>query len=87
MLTHAFDALELNRIELLTDYLNQTSRRAILGLGAKEEGVLRSHMIMRDGRVRDSVVYSIVKSEWPAVRERLGARLATRGSAPPGNEL
>jgi RimJ/RimL family protein N-acetyltransferase len=81
MLTYAFDALELNRVELLTDYLNQTSRRAILGLGAKEEGVLRSHMIMRDGRVRDSVVYSIVKGEWLAVRERLGARLATRGSA------
>jgi RimJ/RimL family protein N-acetyltransferase len=77
MLTHAFDALALNRVELLTDYLNETSRRAILALGANEEGVLRSHMIMRDGRVRDSVVYSIVKTEWVAVRARLGAKLAT----------
>jgi N-acetyltransferase len=78
MLTHAFDTLEMNRVELLTDYLNETSRHAILRLGAKEEGVLRSHMIMRDGRVRDSVVYSIIRSEWPGARQHLGARLATR---------
>jgi N-acetyltransferase len=84
MLTHAFEVLELNRVELLTDFLNQKSRRAILGLGAREEGVLRSHMIMRDGRVRDSVVYSVVKSEWPGVRQHLSSRLAARdGSSRP----
>ncbi len=55
MLTHAFEALSLNRVELLTDYLNTKSRNAILRLGAKQEGVLRNHMVMPDGRVRDSV--------------------------------
>ena len=79
MLTHAFDALAMNRVELLTDFLNDRSRRAILGLGAKEEGVLRNHMIMRDGRVRDSVVYSIIKSEWPGVKQHLSSRLRARG--------
>jgi RimJ/RimL family protein N-acetyltransferase len=78
MLTHAFDTLGMNRVELLTDVLNEKSRRAILGLGAQEEGVLRSHMVMRDGRVRDSVVYSIIAREWPAAKQRLAARLALR---------
>jgi RimJ/RimL family protein N-acetyltransferase len=86
MLTHAFEVLKMNRVELLTDFLNQKSRRAILGLGAREEGVLRSHMIMPDGRVRDSVVYSVVQSEWHGVRQHLNSRLAARGgsSKPPG---
>jgi RimJ/RimL family protein N-acetyltransferase len=76
MLTHAFETLGLNRVELLTDYLNFDSRKAILRLGAREEGILRSHMVMRDGRVRDSVLYSIVADEWPGVRQNLLAKLA-----------
>jgi len=77
MLAHAFETLGLNRVELLTDVLNDRSRGAILGIGAKEEGILRSHMVMRDGRVRDSVMYSIIKSEWPGAKQRLEHRLAS----------
>lgn len=76
MLTHAFEDLDMNRVELLTDYLNSNSRRAILRLGAKEEGVLRSHRIMPDGRVRDSVMYSILKHEWPGVKQNLLYKLS-----------
>ena len=79
MLTHAFEALELNRVEFLTDYLNDRSRRAILRLGAKEEGILRSHMVMPNGRIRDSMIYSIVKSEWPGIKQHLHAKL-TQGA-------
>ena len=78
MLAHGFEHWNLNRIELLTDFLNEKSRNAIVRLGAKEEGVLRSHMVMRDGRVRDSVVYSIIRSEWPDVKQHLTAKLAVR---------
>lgn len=80
MLTHAFDALHMNRVELITDYLNSNSRRAILRLGAKEEGVLRSHRVMPDGRVRDSVIYSILKHEWPGVKQNLLFKLSQRES-------
>jgi RimJ/RimL family protein N-acetyltransferase len=73
MLTHAFETLQLNRVELLTDYLNHTSRQAILRLGAKEEGILRSHMLMPDGRVRDSVLYSIIRNEWAGVKQHLSS--------------
>ncbi len=75
MLTHAFESLELNRVELLPDYLNNALRQAILRLGAKEEGILRSHMVMPDGRIRDSVIYSITKSEWPGVKQNLTTKL------------
>ena len=71
MLSHAFEQIHLNRVELLTDYLNNTSRQAILRLGAKEEGVLRNHMVMPDGRVRDSVIYSIIQHEWPGIKQHL----------------
>jgi RimJ/RimL family protein N-acetyltransferase len=77
MLKYAFETLNMNRVELLTDYLNETSRRAILRMGAKEEGVVRSHMVMPNGRVRDSVLYSIIKNEWPGVNENLRLKLAT----------
>jgi RimJ/RimL family protein N-acetyltransferase len=77
MLTQAFDHWRFNRVELLTDVLNQTSRNAIERLGATQEGILRSHMVMRDGRVRDSALYSIIRSEWPAVKQQLHARLQT----------
>jgi RimJ/RimL family protein N-acetyltransferase len=76
MLRHAFEVWGCNRVELLTDVLNVKSRAAILRLGAKEEGVMRSHMIMRDGRVRDSALYSVIASEWPAVKSGLEAKIA-----------
>lgn len=78
LLSHAFEVMELNRVELLTDYLNSRSRAAILRLGAKEEGVLRNHMLMPDGRVRDSVLYSIIKHEWPGIKQHLDYKLAQR---------
>ena len=76
MLTYAFESLNLNRVEFLTDYLNNTSRNAILRLGAKEEGILRNHMVMPDGRVRDSVLFSIIKNEWAGVKQNLSYKLA-----------
>ena len=75
MLRHAFEEWECNRVEFITDVLNTKSREAILRLGAKEEGVLRKHMIMRDGRVRDSVLYSVIRSDWPHVRSALEAKI------------
>ena len=75
MLTHAFEVLELNRVELVTDVLNENSRRAILRLGAKEEGFLRSHMVMPNGRVRDSVMHSILKDEWADVKKVLVSKI------------
>lgn len=80
MLRHAFETLRLNRVELKTDALNAASRKAILGIGATEEGILRRHMVTSRGRVRDTVCYSIVAGEWTAVRARLEERL----SAPAG---
>ncbi len=76
MLGHAFDRLGCVRVEFKTDVLNEPSRRALRGIGAVEEGVLRSHMIVWNGRLRDSVYFSILPAEWPAVRERLEQRLA-----------
>jgi RimJ/RimL family protein N-acetyltransferase len=81
LLTHAFEHWRCIRVEFITDVLNQQSRTAILRLGAKEEGTLRSHMIMPSGRIRDSVVFSIMKEEWPEVRAQLAARLAQSGGA------
>lgn len=81
MLRHAFEEWACNRVEFLTDVLNVKSRTAILRLGAKEEGVMRSHMIMRDGRIRDSVLYSVIASEWPAVKCGLEAKIARSVSA------
>ena len=75
MLSHAFDVLGCLRVELKTDALNEKSRAAILRIGAIQEGILRAHMITASGRVRDSVLYSILDREWPDVRERLEERL------------
>jgi RimJ/RimL family protein N-acetyltransferase len=85
MLLHAFGTLGLHRVELLTDALNAVSRKAIRGIGATEEGVLRRHMVTSRGRIRDTVVHSIVADEWPGVRARLEARLSAAGgrAAPP----
>lgn len=72
MLCHAFEQWNANRVEFVTDVLNTASRRAITRLGATQEGILRSHMVMpRDGRVRDSVLYSITRTEWPQVKQHL----------------
>ena len=77
MLDYAFGELDCLRVEFKTDALNARSRGALLKLGAKEEGVLRSHMLVHDGRRRDSVYYSILAEEWPAVRSTLKARTAS----------
>lgn len=76
LLAHAFDALGLNRVQLVTDLLNTRSQAAITKLGATREGVLRAHMVTRGGRVRDTVVFGIAAPEWPAVKDGLLARLA-----------
>jgi len=75
LLTHAFERLRCIRVEFITDVLNQQSRTAILRLGAKQEGVLRNHMVMPNGRLRDSVCFSIIEAEWPEVKSRLEDRL------------
>ena len=75
LLTHAFEHWRFIRVELITDVLNQQSRAAILRLGAKQEGILRNHMIMPGGRYRDSVCFSIIEAEWPGVKARLEAKL------------
>jgi len=75
LLTHAFETWQCVRVELITDVLNEQSRAAILRLGAKQEGILRRHLILPNGRVRDSVFFSIIDSEWPEVKERLQNRL------------
>ncbi|MSR06546.1 MAG: N-acetyltransferase [Gemmatimonadetes bacterium] len=73
MLRHAFEIMNCIRVELKTDVLNAQSRAAIERIGGKEEGTLRSHMITESGRVRDTVYYSIIESEWPAVKRELEA--------------
>jgi N-acetyltransferase len=75
MLRHAFEVWQCIRVELKTDALNEKSRSAILRIGAKEEGTLRRHVITWTGRVRDSVYFSILDSEWLEVKTKLEARL------------
>jgi len=75
MLRHAFEALGCVRVELKTSALNHKSRTAILRLGAREEGTLRRHMVNDRGVYRDTVYYSILEEEWPAVKSRLEERL------------
>ena len=76
LLRHAFETWGCVRVELITDVLNEQSRAAILRLGAKQEGILRQHLILPSGRIRDSVVFSIIDSEWPQIKRRLADRLA-----------
>jgi RimJ/RimL family protein N-acetyltransferase len=71
MLTHAFERWGCARVELKTDVLNSKSRNAMLRMGAMEEGVLRKHILTYSGRWRDSIYYSVLDTEWPAVKERL----------------
>jgi RimJ/RimL family protein N-acetyltransferase len=80
LLKHAFESLGCMRVELKTDSLNEKSRAAILRIGAKEEGIFRNHMITASGRIRHSAYYSIIDSEWPAVKARLEAKLSSRQS-------
>lgn len=75
LLRHAFEAWGCIRVQFVTDVLNDRSRAALLRIGAKEEGILRNHMIMRDGRYRDSVCFSIIEPEWPTVKSALQAKL------------
>jgi len=72
LLAHAFDALRCIAVEFRTHWFNHASRRAIERLGAKQDGVLRNHQLMPDGSRRDTVVFSIIDAEWPAVRAHLG---------------
>lgn len=76
LLGHAFDDCGFGRVKLQTDLRNERSQAAIARLGATREGVLRRHMRRADGTFRDTVVFSILREEWPEVRERLLARLA-----------
>jgi RimJ/RimL family protein N-acetyltransferase len=88
LLGHAFDHLGCKVVGLRTDNFNFASQRAIEALGAKKDGVIRHHQARRDGTVRDSVLYSILASEWPDVRRHLELRLtrhASRSSAPRGS--
>ncbi|WP_454279846.1 GNAT family N-acetyltransferase [Sphingomonas sp. Marseille-Q8236] len=71
LLAHAFEVMECQAIQIRTDALNKRSQAAIERLGAKKDGVLRGHQVMADGRIRDSIVYSIIDREWPGVRANL----------------
>lgn len=84
LLSHAFETLGVQRVVLKTEALNTQSRTAILALGAVEEGTFRRHLIAENGRMRDMTYFSILDAEWPAVRDRLRARLARY--APSGSD-
>jgi RimJ/RimL family protein N-acetyltransferase len=75
LLAHAFDRLDCIAVEFRTHWMNHQSRNAIARLGAKQDGVLRNHQIAPDGSYRDTVCFSIVESEWPAVRSHLSFKL------------
>ncbi|SPB17676.1 N-acetyltransferase GCN5 [Caballeronia novacaledonica] len=75
LLTHAFETMHCVRVQFTTDELNEKSRAAILGIGAKQEGIVRHERIMPDGRKRNSVRFSIIDDEWPGVKAMLLARL------------
>jgi RimJ/RimL family protein N-acetyltransferase len=75
LMNYVFETLGFERLELRTDERNAQSRKAIEAIGGKFEGILRSHMIMTDGFRRSTVCYSILKNEWPVVKEKLGKSL------------
>jgi N-acetyltransferase len=81
LLAHAFETLRCKVVGLRTDNFNFRSQRAIEGIGAKKDGILRHHAPRRDGSVRDSVMYSILAAEWPDVRRHLELRLARNARA------
>jgi RimJ/RimL family protein N-acetyltransferase len=76
LLAHAFDTLDCIAVEFRTGFFNHASRRAIERLGAKQDGILRSHQRYADGSLRDTVVFSILALEWPAVKRHLEFKLA-----------
>ena len=76
MFRHAFETWRCVRVELKTDSLNERSRNAIARVGAKEEGIFRNHMVTHSGRLRHSVYFSIIDSEWPTAKAHLEAKLA-----------
>jgi N-acetyltransferase len=78
LLKHAFETLGCIRVELKTDSLNEKSRNAILRIGARQEGVFRNHMITSTGRIRHSIYFSVIDSEWPDVKARLEKKLGKR---------
>lgn len=80
LLAHAFDTLGCKVVGLRTDNFNFNSQKAIEGLGAKKDGILRHHAMRRDGSVRDSVMYSILVTEWPGVKKHLRFRLSRYGA-------
>jgi N-acetyltransferase len=82
MLMHAFERLGCVRVEFKTDVLNLPSRKAMMRVGAKEEGILRKHTLMWTGRYRDTVFYSILDEEWPQVKAHLETLLVRRPSRP-----
>lgn len=75
LLAHAFEMLDCIAVEFRTDWFNKRSQAAIERLGAKRDGLLRNHMIMPDGRIRDTVVYSIIQNEWAGVKRNLQHKL------------
>jgi RimJ/RimL family protein N-acetyltransferase len=76
LLQHIFESLNYERAELKTDALNLQSRKAIIKIGATEEGILRSHTLMSNGRRRDTVYYSILKEEWPGIKKSIFTELS-----------
>lgn len=76
LLRYSFESLDMIRVQIKTDLRNERSQRAIERLGAVREGVLRKHRVLHDGYVRDTVMFSIISDEWPAVKEKLEAFLA-----------
>jgi RimJ/RimL family protein N-acetyltransferase len=75
LLTHCFESLDTIAVEFRTHFMNHASRAAIARLGARQDGILRQHQVMSDGSYRDTVVFSIINSEWPTVRRHLRFKL------------
>jgi RimJ/RimL family protein N-acetyltransferase len=86
MLRHAFERWGCIRVELKTSALNQRSRAAMRRIGAREEGILRRHMVNEDGSIRDSVFYSVIAEEWPDVKLRIEGLMAAHGMRVPAPE-
>jgi RimJ/RimL family protein N-acetyltransferase len=82
LLQHVFEKKKAIAVEFRTHFFNQVSRTAIERLGAKQDGILRNHQIMRDGSIRDTVVYSILQHEWPSVKNNLLDKLSSNQGNP-----
>ena len=83
LLKHAFEVLGCIRVQLKTDLRNERSQRAIERIGAVKEGILRKHIIMPDGHVRDSVYYSVIDTEWPRVKAYVEEKMASYSKSAP----